>query len=271
MSFRAPLGHIGHDLHRDDARPQPLAGALRALRRHADDRARRDDRERRAALDPGRPRLLAEQPRLGRQRLPDRLRRPAAARRPHRRPDRPAPHLPDRPRRLHRRLAAVRGRPDAGDADRRALRPGRRRRADLGRDPRDDRDDVPRAARAGEGDRRLRLRRLRRRLDRPAGRRRPDRGDQLALDLLHQPADRHRHRAAGALRLVEDRPGHRPQAGADLPGAALLTGGADARRLHDPQVTEHGWGSTPHARARRRRRSRCSPPSSSARRGSPTR
>ena len=65
---------------------------------------------------------------------------------------------------------------------------------DLGRDPGDDRDDVPRAARAGESDRRLRLRRLRRRLDRPAARRRPDRGDQLALDLLHQPADRDRHR-----------------------------------------------------------------------------
>ena len=42
------------------------------------------------------------EPRLGRQRLPDRVRRPAAARRPPRRPDRPAAHLPDRPRRLHR-------------------------------------------------------------------------------------------------------------------------------------------------------------------------
>ena len=51
---------------------------------------------------------------------------------------------------------ALRAVADAGDADRRALRPGRRRRADLGRRPRDDRDDVPRAARAGEGDRRLR-------------------------------------------------------------------------------------------------------------------
>ena len=33
------------------------------------------------------------------------------------------------------------------------------------------------------------------RLDGPSPRRRPDRGDQLALDLLHQSADRHRHRA----------------------------------------------------------------------------
>ena len=54
--------------------------------------------------------------------------------------------------------------------------PGHRRRDDLGRDPRDDRDDVPGAARAGEGDRDLQLRRLRGRLDRPAGRRRPHPG-----------------------------------------------------------------------------------------------
>ena len=47
---------------------------------------------------------------------------------------------------------------DPGDADRRALPAGRRRGADLGRDPRDDRDDVPGAAGAGEGDRRLRVR-----------------------------------------------------------------------------------------------------------------
>ena len=38
--------------------------------------------------------------------------------------------------RLHRRVAAVRRSRRARRADRRALRPGRRRRADLGRDPR---------------------------------------------------------------------------------------------------------------------------------------
>ena len=53
-----------------------------------------------------------------------------------------------------------------------------------------DRHDVPRAARAGEGDRRLRVRRLGRRRDRPAGRRHPHAGDQLALDLLRQRPDR---------------------------------------------------------------------------------
>src|SRR3954453_4775323 len=49
---------------------------------------------------------------------------------------------------------------------------GPRRRAELRGRPRDDRDDVRRAARAGQGDRGLRVRRLGRRLDRPAGRRR---------------------------------------------------------------------------------------------------
>ena len=106
----------------------------------------------------------------------------------------------------------LRPRADPGDADRRPLRPGRRRRADLGGDPGDDRDDVPRAARAGESDRRLRLRRLRRRLDRPARRRRPDRGDQLALDLLHQHADRDRDRAS-ARAAGRGRPGHRARQG----------------------------------------------------------
>ena len=55
----------------------------------------------------------------------------------------------------------------------------------------------PEPARAGESDRRLRLRRLRRRLDRAAARRRPHRRDQLALDLPHQPADRDRRRLPG--------------------------------------------------------------------------
>ena len=81
---------------------------------------------------------------------------------------------------------------EPGDARRRALRAGRRRRDDLGGRARDDRDDVPRAARAGQGDRRVRLRRLGRRLGRAARRRRADAGDRLALDLLHQRADRSR-------------------------------------------------------------------------------
>ena len=70
-------------------------------------------------------------------------------------------------------------------------------------DPRHDRDDVPGAPGAGEGDRRLRLRRLRGRLDRPAGRRRADPVDQLALDLLRQHPDRDRRGAWPPMRLIE--------------------------------------------------------------------
>ena len=170
-----------------------LGGAVRAVRGDADDRARRDRRERRAALDPGRPALLDLEPRVGDQRLPDRLRRPAPAGRAPRRPGRTPQRLPGGDRPVHDRLAAVRpgGQPDA--ADRRALRPGRRRRNDLRGDPRHDRDDVPGAARAGEGDRRVRVRRLRRRLGRPARRRRDHAVDRLALDLLREHPDRDRH------------------------------------------------------------------------------
>ncbi len=216
---------------------------------HADDRARRDDRERRAALDPGRSWFLPGQPRLGRQRLPDRLRRAAAAGRPDRRPDRPAPHLPDRARRVHRRLAAVRGLADPGHADRRALRAGRRRRPDVGGHPRDDRDDVPRAEGAGQGDRRLHVRRGGRRLDRPAGRRRADPGDQLALDLLREPADRRRDRTGRAA------PGRGSRGDRSRPGCGPSRRRAadrrpDAGRLHDPPGRAARLGLVRDARAR---------------------
>ena len=170
----------------------------------------------------------------------------------HRRPDRPASHLPARARRLHRRVAALRHGADPGHADRRALRPGRRRRDRVGGDPRDDRDDVPRAARAGEGDRRLQLRRLGRRLDRAAGRRRAHRGDQLALDLLHQRADRHRDRAARG-EAGRGPPRHRPQGGRRRPGRGAAHRRADARRLHAAGGRRAGMGVDPDARARRRR------------------
>ena len=176
----------------------------------------------------------------------------------------------DRPRRLHHRLARLRARAEPGDADRRPLRPGRRRRADLRRDPRDDRHDVPRAARAGEGDRRLRVRRLRRRLDRAARRRGADRGDLLALDLLHQPARRRRHRARGAA--ADRRPaGHRAAGRRRPPGRGAPHGRAHARRVHHPRRRRGGLGVGPDARASAPSRSPCSRRSSRARRGSPTR
>ena len=163
-------------------------------------------------------------------------------------------------------------RPEPGDAGRGALRAGRRRRDDLGRDPRDDRDDVPRAARAGEGDRRLRLRRLGRRLDRPAGRRRAHPGDQLALDLLRQPPDRHRHRGAARVRLLEHDAGIGFGQGADVPGAALDHRRADARASTRSSSRRPRTAGARRARsASARSRWRCWPRSSPARRRPPTR
>ena len=160
--------------------------------------------------------------------------------------------------------------PEPGLLIARALRPGRRRRADLGRHPGHDRDDVPRAARAGQGDRRLRLRRLRRRLDRPAGRRRADRGDQLALDLLHQHSDRHRDRLPGHA-AGGRQPRDRAEGGRRPAGRRAAHRRADARRLHHPPGLRAGLGLDADARPRGRRRSRWWPPSSRARPASPTR
>src|SRR3954447_2173138 len=60
----------GYDRNNGGGGHAEAACALCALRGHADDRARRDDRERRPAIDPAGSGFLAEQPRLGRERLP---------------------------------------------------------------------------------------------------------------------------------------------------------------------------------------------------------
>ena len=213
-------------------RTATLAGPVRPLRRDADDRPRRDDRQRRPPDDSGGPRLLAERPRVGGQRVLDRIRRPAPAVGSDRGPDRPAAHFSYRARRVHVRLAAVRTRPEPGRADRRAVCPGRRRSPDLRADPGDDRDHVPGAAGAGEGDRRLHVRCGCGRLDRAAAWWRAHRDDQLALDLLRQHPDRAgdrlvcapagpRSRGDGS-----DRRGRRPGGGAPHRRP-------DALRLHD--------------------------------------
>ena len=67
---------------------------------------------------------------------------------------------------------------------------------------------------------------------------------QLALDLLHQPADRHRHRRA---RAAADRgaPGPRSLAGRRPARApSLLTAGVMLGVYTILGVTEHGWTST---------------------------
>ena len=99
----------------------------------------------------------------------------------------------------------------------------------------------PEPARAGESDRRLRLRRLGRRLDRAAARRRPHPGDQLALDLPDQPADRHPRRPMLAPRLVEAKAGSACSEGADFPGAALITGSLMLGVFTILQISEWGW------------------------------
>ena len=178
--------------------------------------------------------------------------------------------VPQRPGRVHGGLAAVRAGRQPGDADRRALRPGRGRGDGLGGDPRHDRHDVPRAARAGEGDRRLQLRGLGRRLDRPARRRRAHAGDQLALDLLRQHPDRHRHGGAGRAadrRRARDRaPRGRRRAGRRADHRI-----ADAARVHDRRRGRQRLGLGPDARPRARSRSCCWSRSSCARRPRPSR
>ncbi len=238
-------------------RPQALDRPLRPLHGDADDRRRRDDRQRRPALDQGRPRLLAEQPRLGGQRLPDRLRRAAAALGPARRPDRPAAGVPDRPRRVHHGLAPLRGLAEPGDADRRPLRPGSRRRADLGGDPGDDRDHVP-------GARPTRRRRSASSASSPPP---EDRSVCWPAGVVTEAISWHWiffinlpigvATAFLAIRLVEDRGGIGLGAGADIPGALLLTVRADARRLHDPRDHRTRLDLGPHADPRRRSRWPC--------------
>ena len=188
---------------RDPAPPaRPRDRARRHRRRPADDRARRHHRQHRAAAHPDRPRLQQRQPVLGRQRLRPRPRQPAAARRPARRPARPPPDVHHRCPALRRRVPRRWPGRQRGHAHRLPDRPGRRRRDRLTRRPRPHHHDLP--GRQGtqprhgrvRGDVRCRCGR------RPHPRRRPDRV-RLALDLLHQRADRPARRdprSAGARR-----------------------------------------------------------------------
>ncbi|CAA9483321.1 MAG: Uncharacterized MFS-type transporter, partial [uncultured Solirubrobacteraceae bacterium] len=232
--------------------PLALGGPRRALRRDAHDRPRRHRGERRAALHPGGPVLLAGRAGLGGQRLPHRLRRPAPARGPARGPGLPPRGVPRRPRGLHRGLPGLRARPQPGGPRGRALRAGRRRRDGVRGHPRDDRDHVPRAARAGPGDRGLRVRGLRGRVDRPAGRRGADPGRHLALDLLREPAHRRRHRGPGAPAPAA-RPGHGPGPGRGRRRRAPRHGRAHAARLHHRRARRRArLGREPDDRPRRR-------------------
>ena len=166
----------------------------------------------------------ADLARLGRERLPADVRRLPAARRAARRPVRPPPAVPGRASRSSRSrrcacglatsqelLIAARAVQGVGGAVASAVS------LSLMMTP------LHRARRARQGDGRLRLRRLRRRLDRRAARRRPHRRARLALDLPRQPPDRHRRRRCsrcGCCRAVDGQSG----AGRlDVAGAVTVT------------------------------------------------
>ena len=181
-----------------------------------------------------------------------------------------APGVPHRAGGVHRRVAGVRHGPEPGCADRRALRAGGRRRHRVGGDPRDDRDHVPGAPGAGEGDRRVQLRGVGRRLDRAARGRPAHRGHQLALDLLHQPARGTRDRRAGPAAGRGPR-GHRPRPGRRHSRRGAAHRRPDARRVHAARGRASRAGDRPRRWGSERWRSRCWRPSSLARRAWPTR
>ena len=174
-----------------DGREQEVVDARGRERRAVHDHARQHGRQRRPARDPERPRADAVGARVGRDRLRPDVRGVHAHGRQARGPARAAPDLHGRPRRLHRRLARVRPRPERRLPDRRARRPGPRRSPDEPCDALDHHGDVPAAA-ARDGDRDLGRRLRHGARDRPACRRPPDRARELELDLLHQRADRDR-------------------------------------------------------------------------------
>ena len=123
-----------------------------------------------------------------------------------RRPLRPPRRLRRRARHLHRRLAALRARPVARDADRLPRPPGHRRGDDLRHLARAARPDLPRQS-PRHRLRRLGRGRLAQHRARPAARRPAHHRHRLALDLLRQRADRHprRGRHPPLRRGVEDR------------------------------------------------------------------
>ena len=207
-------GRLGRPGVRPCRRAPPLPDARPLLPGAVHGRARRLDRERRAAVDLGRPRLHAREPRLGRQRLHARVRRLPAARRPRRRPARAARGVRRRPGAVRARLAGRRPRAERADARRRARRAGARRRGRRAGDALDPHDRLHRGPRAQPGARAVgRDGRDRRRLGR-AARRPADRDAELALDPDHQRADRAAR--ARSPRCASCAPGGR-DAGADAP------------------------------------------------------
>ena len=167
--------------------------------------------------------------------------------------------VPGRAGAVHRRVAAVRARGEPGAAGRRAVRPGRRRRDDLGGDPRDDRDDVPRAAAS-----------RRRRSASTASSPPP-----AARSACSSAACSRRRSTGTGSSSSTSRSGSRPACspcallandagiglgqGADVPGAVLITGALmlGVYTIVKP-AAEHGWGAASTLGSRRALARRCS-------------
>jgi hypothetical protein len=183
----------------------------------ADGRARRDDREHRAAFGAGGARLLERLAAVDRDRVRARVRQPAPARRPDRRRLRPQARTDRELARLRGRVGsrwsrselrvAARSASAAGDV-RRAAGPLRARAAD---------DDVHRASRPQQGLRDLRRGRRQRRRGRAAARRGAHRVPLLALVPLREPvpgaAGRRRRGDAGSCAAADEQAQHRPARG----------------------------------------------------------
>ena len=173
-------------------RTSTVGGARGRVHGAADDGAGRDDRERRVALDAARPRLLAGQPGVGAGRVHDRVRQlPAAGRTPGR-PARAQADVPHRRGDVHAGFGGVWAGERSARADRGPVRPGTGRRDRVGGGAGPARHRVSAAVRAGDRDERVHVHPRRRRLARAARRRRAHAVGRLALDLLHQRADRDR-------------------------------------------------------------------------------
>ena len=218
-------------------RDQPLARPRPRLPRAVHGRARRDDHERRAAVDPARPRVQ-RRPTCSGSSTPTRSCSAASC-----------------------CSAAARATCSAASgSSSRASRSSRSRRCSTGSRRRARCSSPPAAlqglgaalvspaalsiitttfeegARPHEGARRLERDRRRRRRVRPAARRHPHRAAVVGVDLLRQRADRHRRRRllGAALRARVARRRTRPDS-IDLAGAVTVTAGLDRARLRDRQ------------------------------------
>ena len=209
----------------DRARPSSLEGPRGGLRRLLHDRPRRRDRQRRAAVDPDRPRLLAQDLQwvltayaitfggflllggraadlLGRRRV---FLVGVVA--------------------LHARLARSAASPSPTPPDRRARRPGPRRRDHLAGGALDRHDDLRGGRGAQQGARDLGRHRRLGRGGRRASRRRAHGSTRLGVDLLRQRPGRRRSPSSLTPRLVRESRAEGLERGFDVAGAVTVTGG----------------------------------------------